>query len=247
MLMLGVPVTLAAAWLWQRGHRLAAPLALGTALFALYYGVAETIGPDYIRYAGNTERFFLLFLVIIVLSWTIAFRAWGALDPDPPAPPVWLARGLAVVLAAGGLAVAFSWMRQLVEMAVSGTLSDSYLDAPHGFWMVRIVDLGFLVPVCLGTAFGLWRGSPLAVKAAYGVTAFLTLQAAAVLAMGYLMLWRQDPTATPELVYVLTPITLALGALAARLLASTELDSDSRQAPLGSLERGAGVLGPGKP
>jgi hypothetical protein len=48
-------------------------------------------------------------------------------------------------------------------------------------------------------------------------------------------------------VYVLTPITLALGALAARLLASTELDSDSRQAPLGSLERGAGVLGPGKP
>ena len=164
----------------------------------------------------------MLFLVVIVLSWTIAFRAWGVLDPHPPAPPAWLVRSLALVLAACGLALGFSWMRQLVEIAVSGTLSEAYLDAPHGFWIVRIVDLGFLVPVCFGTAFGLWRGSPLAIKAAYGVTAFLTLQAAAVLAMGYLMLWRQDPTATPELVYVLTPITLALVALTARLLASTE-------------------------
>ena len=38
-------------------------------------------------------------------------------------------------------------------------------------------------------------------KVAYGLASFLTLQVAAVLAMGVVMLWRQDPTASPALVY----------------------------------------------
>ena len=65
-----------------------------------------------------------------------------------------------------------------------------------------------------------------AVKAAYGVAAFMTLQAASVLAMGTVMLWRQDPTATPTLVYVLVPISLGLAAFTARLLASYDKSAD---------------------
>ena len=53
VLLLGAPLALVAGWLWHAGHRLAPPLALGTASFALYYGVAEVIGPDYVRYAGQ--------------------------------------------------------------------------------------------------------------------------------------------------------------------------------------------------
>ena len=67
---------------------------------------------------------------------------------------------------------------------------------------------------------GLWRGSALAIKAAYGVVAFMVLQAAAVLAMGGVMLWRDDPTASPALVYALAPITAALLACALALLRS---------------------------
>ena len=85
---------------------------------------------------------------------------------------------------------------------------------------IRIVDLGFLVPICLGVAVGLWRGSVLAVKAAYGVVAFLTLQAAAVLAMGGVMIWRDDPAASAGFAYALTPITLALAACSVALLRS---------------------------
>jgi hypothetical protein len=231
LFVLGVPLTLAAAWLWWTGHRLAPPLALGTSLCALYYGVAETIGPDYIRYAGNNERFFLLFLALIILSWTIAFRAWTALDPAPPAPPVWLGRGLAVVVALGGLAIGLAWLAQLIGIALTGVVTEAYLDAPSAFWIVRIVDLGFLVPVCLATAVGLWQRHPTAIKAAYGLTAFLTLQATAVLAMAGVMAWRHDPTATPELALVLIPISLSLATLSACLLASYSRNSQTAPAP----------------
>ena len=60
----------------------------GAGLAALYYGIAEVLGPDYIRYAGNNERYFPLFLGVILLSWIAAIRAWAALDPDRPPPPV---------------------------------------------------------------------------------------------------------------------------------------------------------------
>ena len=73
-LVLLAPASVLAAWLcWQR-RPVAAPLAFGVGLAALYYGVASVLGADYVQYAGNNERFFLLFLAIIVLSWTIA--AW---------------------------------------------------------------------------------------------------------------------------------------------------------------------------
>jgi hypothetical protein len=98
------------------------------------------------------------------------------------------------------------------------------VDAPSAFWVVRVVDLGFIAPICLATGIGLWRGNPMAVKTAYGVTAFMTLQAASVLAMGSVMLLRRDPTATPILVYALVPISLGLAVFTARLMASYASD-----------------------
>ncbi len=224
VLVLVVPTALVAAWLWHKHARLAPPLALGTGLATLYYAIASALGPDYLRYDGNNERFFLVLLTLIVLSWCIAARAWAALDMNPPTPSAWLARSLATVLLLGGGAVGLAWTRQLLDIAITGSLSGAdalaYADAPSAFWLVRVVDLGFIVPICLVTGIGLWRGSLLAVKAAYGVTAFMTLQAASVLAMGSVMLVRQDPTATPVLVYALAPISLGLAIFTARLLAS---------------------------
>jgi hypothetical protein len=219
-LVLVAPAALTAAWLWWRGHRLAAPLALGVGLATLYYAVAEMLGSDYIRYPGNNERFGLLFLALVILSWTTAARAWAALAPLPPAPPAWLARAFAIVLVLGSALIGCAWLAQLVAIARTGTADAAYLDAPSAFWTIRIVDLGFIVPLCLATGVGLWRGQATARRAAYGVAAFMAMQAAAVLAMGGVMLWRHDPTASPALVYALTPITLALAVGAVALLHS---------------------------
>ncbi len=224
VLVLVVPTTLAAAWLWQQRARLAPPLALGVGLATLYYAVASALGPDYTRYPGNNERFFLILLVLIGLSGTVAIQAWAALDRHPPVPATWLARSLGTVLIVGGTAIGLAWTKQLLDIAIAGSLTGAdalaYADAPGAFWLVRVVDLGFIVPICLATGIGLWRGSPTAVKSAYGVAAFMTLQAASVLAMGIVMLWRQDPTATPVLVYVLVPVSVGLALFTARLLAS---------------------------
>jgi hypothetical protein len=219
-LVLVVPAAVAAAWLWWRAHRLAAPLALGVGLATLYYAVAETLGGDYVRYAGNNERFFLLFLGLIILGWTSAARAWAALDVTPPPLPSWLARGFGTVLLLAGGVMAFAWLQQLLGIALTGRVGPEYLDSPSAFWTIRIVDLGFIVPLALRAGVDLWRGSGTATRAAYGLASFLTLQGAAVLAMGVVMLWRHDPTASPALVYALTPIVLSLAALTVALLAS---------------------------
>lgn len=239
-LVLVVPTAVAAAWLWQRRARLASPLALGVGLATLYYALASGLGPDYTRYSGNNEQFFLILLALIALSWTVVCEAWTTLDSRPPAPPRWLARSLGSVLILGSAAVGLAWTKQLLEIAMAGALSGAdalaYADAPSAFWLIRVIDLGFIVPICLATGIGLWRGSARAVKVSYAVTAFMTLQAASVLAMGTVMLWRQDPTATPTLVYVLVPVSVGLAVFTARLLASYERGQDAL-GPLGSIQQ----------
>jgi hypothetical protein len=173
-LVLVVPTALASAWLWHRSARLAPPLALAVGLATVYYALASALGPDYIRYEGNNERFFLVLLALTILSWSVAASAWQALDVRPPIPPSWLSRSVGSILILGAMAIGLAWTRQLLDLAISGSLTGgdalAYADAPTAFWLVRVVDLGFIVPVCLATGVGLWRGNPTAVKAAYGST-----------------------------------------------------------------------------
>jgi hypothetical protein len=142
------------------------------------------------------------------------------LDPAPPRPPRALERGFAAVLVLGATLIGVAWTLQILSITVTGVVGPEYTDSPSAFWTIRIVDLGFLVPICGATGIGLWRGRTTALKATYGVAAFMTLQAASVLAMGGVMLWHRDPTASPVLVYALAPITAALAACTIALLSS---------------------------
>ena len=244
-LLLVVPAALAAARWWSVGNRLAAPLALGVGLATLYYGIAETLGGDYLRYPGNNERFFLLFLMLITLSWTIAVRAWSSLDATPPVPARWLLRAFGTLSVLAGALLGLAWISQLVPIALSGVVGPEYLDSPSAFWTIRIVDLGFIVPIALWTGIGLWRQQAMAIRAAYGLAAFLTLQGASVLAMGVIMLWRADPTATAAFVYVLAPIVAALVTLTFRLLRSyVEGSSQPGRADAASRRRSARSVAP---
>ncbi len=224
-LILLAPTALVAAWLAWRQRAVAAPLAFGLGLASLYYGIASVLGAEYARYPGNNERFFLLYLLIILTAWVVAAWGWSAMGEAPPRPSPRLARSAGALFIAGGLLISLAWLMQLAVIAVDGSLSQAadaqaYAESPTAFWVVRIVDLGFIAPLAIWSGIGLWRGWAAAAKAATGVAAFLTLQAAAVLAMGVVMLVRGDPTATPLLVAVLAPITLGIAAVTVRLLAT---------------------------
>ena len=95
----------------------------------------------------------------------------------------------------------------------------AYAESPTAFWVVHRRSWVHR-PLAIWSGIGLWRDWTTATKAATGVAAFLTLQAAAVLAMGVVMLVRGDPTATPLLVAVLAPITVGIAAVTVRLLAT---------------------------
>jgi hypothetical protein len=224
-LLLLAPTALVAAWLAWRARPLAAPLAFGLGLAELYYGIASVLGADYGRYAGNNERFFLLYLAIIVLAWIAAAWGWSTMGEAAAHPSRRLARSAGLLFIAGGLAISAAWILQLASITMNGSLMQpadalAYAESPTAFWLVRIVDLGFIVPLAMWSGIGLWRGWGSAAKAATGVAAFLTLQAAAVLAMGVVMLLRGDPTATPLLVAILAPITIGIAAVTVRLLTS---------------------------
>jgi hypothetical protein len=140
---------LVAARLWWHGHRLAAPLALGVGLATLYYAIAETLGGDYLRYPGNNARFFLLFLMLITLGWTIAVHAWSSLDATPPVPARRVRQAFGSLSVLAGALVGLAWIAQLVPIAWSGVIGPEYLDSPSAFWTIRIVDLGFIVPIAM--------------------------------------------------------------------------------------------------
>lgn len=213
------PVAIAAGAAWWRGSRLAAPLALGPCLYGVYTWIVAILTPEYERYPGNSEAVFPLFLAMLGASWVIAAVAWSALDPRAvPSLARRERRLLAAPLLAVGLLVGLAWLRQIADVMGGDTAPEEYIAHPTAFWVIRTLDLGFVVPLALATGIGLLRNRPLAARAAYAVLPFLTLMSASVAAMGIAMLVRDDPAASVAFPAVLTPAALCLGLLSVRLL-----------------------------
>jgi hypothetical protein len=78
-LLIAAPMAFAGGILWWRGNALAPFVAIGPAGFALYNYIQFVLVPDYSRYAGNNERFFPLYLTLVILAWALIWRAWNAL------------------------------------------------------------------------------------------------------------------------------------------------------------------------
>jgi hypothetical protein len=212
------PLAIGAGVLWLRGHRLAPVLALGPAGYAVYTYVQFVIGPEYARYAGNNERFFPLFLALIILGWFIAARAWSALGAAslPPIPDGTrrLLAGLLIVVA---VAFALLWSKSIADV-LGGTESQAYRDDTTLFWLVRLMDLAFIIPASLLTGIGLPRRVPWAARLAYGLVLFLTLEVGAVAAMAVSLAVRDDPSASPAFVVIMLAFTAGLALVVVRLV-----------------------------
>ena len=191
------PLTLVTAVLAGRGHQVAPPLASGLGVFAVYTYAQAVIGQEYLDLPGNVERFFPLLLAVFVLGGLALVLAWHAMPPTPPEPSPALQRVAAwvLLLLAAFLVVGLHLPTMLTAWTDPQSMTE-YASAPTPFWMVKLMDLGIIVPVALGVGWGLLHGADWALRVMYPLFTGYTCLALSVTGMAFVMLVKDDPDAS---------------------------------------------------
>jgi len=197
-LFLATPLALIAGVVALRGHPAGPVLALGPAAYVAYTATQLALGGDVVRYAGNSERFFLLFLALFVLAGILLVRAWSVVDAAhlPPLSRRFTRFFTVFALVIAGFLVLGLHLPGLVGSLTGGPGWSSGLPDPTVFWLVKFMDLGVVVPVLVGFAVGLLQGRRWAHKAAYAVVGWIALLGSAVAGMAIVMQVRGDPEGT---------------------------------------------------
>ena len=221
-LLVVAPLAVIAGVLWLRGNALAPTLALGPAGYSLYMYVQYIVGAQYERYPGNNEYAFPLYLTLIILSWSIGLRAWRALATTPlPRLSSGTRRTLAALMLVLNVMFAFAWIGGIITVLAGPSTAPAWQEYEKDqtlFWLVRMMDLGFVIPASFAVAVGLLRRTTWAVTLVYAFLGFQTLMVAAVAGMAIMMAVRSDPAASSTLLGVSAVISLVLATIFGMLL-----------------------------
>jgi hypothetical protein len=207
------------------------------------YTFAQAIlGQDYGLYAGNAEKFFPLQLGLVILGGALALRSWSEIDAASlPAPSRRLRRTAAAVFFGSAAFLTLGLHMPGLLAVWQGNPPAEYLDTPAAFWIVKVMDLGIIVPVAVATATGLFARSRTALKAAYGVSGVLAMLGASVTAMGAVMQLNDDPSASLVFTFGFAVITAAFAALALRLARSARKEGTSGEVEVAGADENLGV------
>jgi hypothetical protein len=132
--------------------------------------------------------------------------------------PRWVDR-----LAAGALLVVAVYLtfglhlRGLVDAMRDRPSRVEYVSSPTPFWLVKLMDLGIVVPVAVAAAVGVLRGSARARRPVYAIVGAYALLATSVAGMAITMLANGDPDSSPPIVVAFVCFALAFTALAVAL------------------------------
>lgn len=171
-------------------------ILMATPLYLIYYSLSYTIGWEWgsSRYIGNNEKFTLYFLFILVGAVLILFYSLS-IFPRGSFPRL-RSRGLVIYSVVFSLFLsifASMWLKEVIEVIVKGT-TRGYELAPTAFWLVRVFDLGFSIPLGFLTLYLLWTRPQRAFPLLCLFYGFFLTQIMAVNAMGWVMLFKKDPT-----------------------------------------------------
>jgi hypothetical protein len=219
-LVLMAPLLLAAGVLLILRKPLARDLLIATPLFLIYYALSYTIGWEWSSpaYTGNSERYFFLFLFILIAALIFLLYALAVFPKNVESH--FKKGGLAVysaVFVLFLLVFAGMWVKEVLEVAATG-MARAYATAPTAFWMVRVFDLGFSIPLGLISVYLLWARPNKAFPVICLFYGFFFTQIVAVLAMGWAMFLRKDPTflARDLVVFSILALIIAFGFLYVR-------------------------------
>ena len=200
-LLLVAPTALASAVLSWRGRRGAEALAVAPAGYGLYMYAQLAVGGDIARYDGNSERWFVLFWVLVTTcAAVLVVTVPRVLRDAAPTHPrrlerfaAWYLLVVALFLFVGlhlpGLADA--WRAQ--------PTSAEYLADPVVFWMVKLMDLAFVVPGAAAVGVGLLRSRGWATRLLAPMIGWSALLASSVAGMAVVMLATGGPGASAGL------------------------------------------------
>jgi hypothetical protein len=213
-----VPAAIVTALLAARRHPAAPPLAAGIGVFAMYTYAQVIVGQEYLRLPGNVDRFFPLLLAVFVLAEAALVLGWRDLPGDLPlpAPRVRRPAALALFLVATFLVLGLHLRTMLLAWQDPGRMTE-YASSPTPFWLVKLMDLGVVVPAALVIGVGLWRGASWAARPAFVLLTGYTGLAVSVTAMAVLMEALDDPDASLGLAAGFAVFALAFLVLLVRL------------------------------
>ena len=170
-------------------------LLIATPLFLIYYAISYTVGWEWSSpsYTGNSERYFFCFLFVLVAALIILLYTLAVFPKN--AVSRFKRGGLAaysVLFTLFLLVFAGMWVQEVRQVIATGT-TRGYDLYPTAFWLVRVFDLGFSIPLGIISVYLLWarpdRAYPI-VSLFYG---FFFTQIIAVNAMGWMMFVKKDP------------------------------------------------------
>jgi hypothetical protein len=181
--------------LWLR-KPVAKYLLIATPLYLIYFVLSYTIGCEWSSpaYAGNSEKYFFHFLFILVAALLVMMYSLSVFPKDRVAR--FNKKGLAVyssILVVFLLVFAAMWMKEVFEVMAKGT-TRGYDIAPTAFWLVRVFDLGFTIPLGLLSVYLLWTRPGTSFPIQFMFYGFFTTMIVAVNAMGIVMWLKKDPT-----------------------------------------------------
>ena len=217
-LMLVAPLSFFAGVLMWRGHRSGPVLALGPSVYAVYMYSQLALGGDFVRYEGNSELFFPLYLGLFILAGVIAIRSWTLMDSDSiPVTRRWgvdRTVGVFFLMVALFLVVGLH-LPGLIDAWSDEPASSEYLADPLVFWLVKFMDLGLVVPGLLLAGIGVLMGWQWAHKLEYAAVGWAALLGSSVAGMAIVMQATGDPAASTTNTVVFSSFALIALALAA--------------------------------
>jgi hypothetical protein len=175
--------------------RISKYLLIITPLYLIYFVLSYTIGFEWssTKYNGNSESYTFYFLFILISSLFILLYSLSIFPKNVESS--FGKKGLAVYSILFSLFIlifASMWIKEVQEVVSTGT-TRAYDIAPTAFWLVRIFDLGFTVPLGLISVYLLWVSPNTTYSVQFMFYGFFLTMIIAVTTMGILMFLKNDP------------------------------------------------------
>jgi hypothetical protein len=176
--------------------RFAKDLLIATPLFLFYYVLSYTVGWEWSSpaYTGNSQAYTFHFLFVLVAALVILLYSLAEFPKNVVSR--FRTGGLAVYsLVFSVVLVVFAgmWIKEVREVIVTGT-ARGYDIAPAAFWLVRVFDLGFSIPLGFLGLYLMWARPNRAFPVICLFYGFFFTQIVTVNAMGWMMYLKKDPT-----------------------------------------------------